>query len=374
MNLATKVLTIMKTLYFGNVFKHIRRDYKRKIQMLRISREGKKQLKLLGGGYIGSSKEYHDVVLRYWHKYKIKPDKFWYSLYCEGQNTYDPRYIPDTIWICYIRPYFNDMAMRRAYTDKGMLNRLLTDVKKPETIVKNVGGYYYDGDAEQLVSRQRAEEICSEEQHLIIKPSIDSYGGNGIVFFDRDNDNSMTIPMIFDKMNTNFVVQRIIKQHPDLNRINEDSISTVRVISFHFNGQVHILSSILRIGAVGSRVDNYTAGGSACAVYPTGWLHEKSLNKNALWSEYTANGIKLSTIRVPNYEEIIETVKRLHCELPYFNLIGWDFAVGEDGAPIMIEFNIRPGQNQIEEGAPTFGDLTEEVLDEVFIKKSWKHK
>ena len=128
----------------------------------------------------------------------------------------------------------------------------------------------------------------------------------------------------------------------------------------------------MRIGGADARVDNVSAGGSACAVKPDGWLYEKSVTRKSTWTDETNNGIKLKDIRVPNYEGIKETIKRLHCLLPYFNIIGWDFAVGEDGIPVFIEFNTKPGQNQIGGREPTFGDLTDEVLDEVFIKKTMK--
>ena len=109
------------------------------------------------------------------------------------------------------------------------------------------------------------------------------------------------------------------------------------------------------------------------SVYPDGRLHEQSVTRKSTWTDETANGIKLSTIRVPNYEGVKEAVRQLHSQLPYFNIVGWDFAVGEDGTPIMIEFNTRPAQNQIGGREPTFGDLTEEVLEDVFIKKTLKN-
>ena len=36
----------------------------------------------------------------------------------------------------------------------------------------------------------------------------------------------------------------------------------------------------------------------------------------------------------------------------------------------MIEYNTEPAQNQIGGREPTFGDMTDEVLEDVFIKKS----
>ena len=40
--------------------------------------------------------------------------------------------------------------------------------------------------------------------------------------------------------------------------------------------------------------------------------------------------------------------------------------------PVFIEYNVCPGSNQITCG-PTFGDLTERVLEEVFVKKTLEY-
>jgi hypothetical protein len=331
----------------------------------------KARVKRIGGGYRGSDAEWRKVE-QYWQRFGIKPKRDWYALYCDGSDAYDPRYIPDPIWFRDIVPYFNNTSMSPAYADKAIYNRLLPDVKKPETIVKRTAGHYFNGDGEQPISHEEAVRICEGEEHLIIKPSGGTKGA-GILFYDRDEENSLRIPAIFDAMSSGFVVQRIVKQHPDLARLNPESLNTVRVISFHFKGAVHILSAQLRIGGVGSRVDNYSAGGNAVAVKPNGWLYEKSVNHDMEWVEVAPNGIKLKEVKVPNYQRIVDTIKRLHCNLPYFNIIGWDFAVDEDGTPIMIEYNTKPGQNQIGGREPTFGDLTDEVLEDVFIKKTLKN-
>lgn len=324
----------------------------------------KNRVNRIGGGYRGSKKEYHDVVLRYWHQYGKKPKKVWYDLYCNGLEKYDPRYVSDTIWFQDIMPHFNNIRMVPAYADKAIYNRILRDVKQPQTVVKRIGGYFYDGDGEHIISRKEAELICLKEEHLIFKPSNGSKG-SGIVFYDSSGKNETEVTSIFDKVKGDFVAQRIIKQHYELQKLNPTSLNTVRLLSFHFKNEVFILSSLLRIGGAGSRIDNVSAGGSACAIYPNGWLHEQSVTRQSTWTDKTPNGIKLKTIKVPNYEKIVDAVKIAHRQLPYFNIIGWDFAVDVDGNPVMVEFNTRPGQNQISCG-PTFGYLSEEVFEEVF--------
>ena len=331
----------------------------------------KARVKLIGGGYGGSKAEYRDTVLRYWSKYGIKPGKCWYDLYCNGKSEYDPRFIPDSVWLEYIIPHFNNSRVDFAYRDKGLYRRLFSGVAYPETVVKKVGDYYYDGDGEHLISREEAERLCAQEESLILKP-LRGLKGQDIAFYDKAVNSSEDVTRLFDQLRPGFVAQRFVKQHPDLERVNPSSLNTIRVMSFHFHGVIHILSAQLRMGGVGSRVDNVSAGGRACAIHPDGTLFERSVTRKSAWTDETPSGIKYKDIRVPNFETVLKTAKSLHQQLPYFNIVGWDIAVGADGSPVFIEFNTSPEQNQIGCGSPTFGDLSDEVLDEVFIRKSGK--
>ncbi len=347
--------------------------YRKHIKEKSLAREEEAKilprLKSINGGYNGSSGEYKEVVLYYWSRYGLRPHKCWYDLYCAGMTAYDPRYIPNQIWLYYIIPHFNRLDYRFAYADKGMYSRYLPGVRKPETVVKNIAGLYFNGDRDEPITRAEAEGLILKEEHLILKPSLDSYGGHGIVFYDRENAADFDIKRTLDGYENGFVAQRLIKQHPDLARINKDSVNSIRVISFRFKGKVHILSTVLRMGVSGARVDNTTAGGCACPIKPDGWLVEKAVNRKSEWTDrHETSGILYKDIRVPNFDGIIEAAKKTHGLMPNFDLIGWDFSVDESGDPVLIEYNLMPEQNQISCG-PTFGDMTDEVLDEVFLGK-----
>ena len=335
----------------------------------RETKKTKIRVKGIGGGYRGSSSEYKKTVLQYWKRYHQRPEKCWYDLYCEGKGAYDPRYIPNSIWLTDIMQHFNNQNAHYAYMDKGMYSRLFPDIKKPETVVKRISGYYYDGDGDRIISEEEAKKLILQEEHLIFKPTLYSFGGSGIVFYDYDNSAEFDIDTVLKNLRKGFVAQRLVKQHSDLARINKESVNTIRVITFHFKGQVHVLSTILRMGAAGSRVDNTTAGGSACPIKPDGWLVEKAVNRQSKWTDrHESSGILYKDVKIPSFERIIETAKFAHEHLPYFNIVGWDFAVDKSGDPVLIEYNLNPEQNQISCG-PTFGDLTEDVLNEVYLNK-----
>ena len=337
------------------------------------SRYARKRVKTIGGGYQGTAKEFNEKVVAYWKRFGIRPQRYWYNLYCSNLGKYVPEFIPDSLWFGDILPYFNNIMLLRAYTDKGMLDRFLPEVKQPETVIKNVAGYFYTGD-NRLVSREEAAALCKKEERLIFKPSLYSGGGRLIQFYERGEMDEATIDRYFDEYELGYTVQRIVRQHPDLARIHKESLNTIRVISFHFQGEIHILSAQLRMGAGDAKVDNVSAGGCACSIREDGWLYEKSVNRKSEWFYEHPSGIKFSDIRVPSYDKVKETAKRLHKLMPYFNIIGWDFAVGEDGEPVLVEFNLMPDQNQIGSGEPTFGALTDAVLEEVYIKKTLANK
>ena len=85
--------------------------------------------------------------------------------------------------------------------------------------------------------------------------------------------------------------------------------------------------------------------------------------------EENSAGVKFAEIKVPCFDKVIDTVKNAHKRLAHFKLIGWDFSVDTCGDPVLIEYNTCPGANQISCG-PTFGDITDRVLDEFFINRT----
>lgn len=314
-------------------------------------------------------KEYKEIVKPYWKKYGVKPSIVWYQLWCSRKKEVDPQFIPDSLWYSKILPYYSNMQFRRALEDKNYHAVWFDDVKRPETVVRNVAGVFYDADY-QIITRAAAVEKCLNYKNCLVKPSIDSGEGRLIRFFDREeNLTAESVEKVFDEFGANFLVQQVIRQHPSLAQLNPDSINTIRVISFLYEGEVHILSSIVRIGKANSRVDNFGAGGTQCSILLGGQLADEAVNKKMEWGTVSMSGVPYAEIRVPSYDKIIDIIVEKHKKLAHFKLIGWDFSVDENEEPVFIEYNICPGTNQ-EEGIPTFGNLTDEVLDDVFIHRS----
>ena len=352
---------------FGIWFRNSYMTAVRSYHAMKIWASAKKRLKIIGGGYKGTKEEF-EKVKEFWEPFGIKPNKLWYHLYCDGQGGFDPRYIPDTMWDSKILRYFNNLNWSGAYADKCAYDLLFPDLNRPRTIAKNSCGRYYDGNL-HVVSREEAMELCLKEDSFIIKKATFSTHGDSIRVFHKEEITRDNIQTLFDDYDKNFVVQEVVQQHPYLEGLNASSLNTLRIITFFFREQCHVLSAQLRIGVKGAFIDNYSSGGFACSVKDDGTLNERAVSKAKGWAYEHPNGFAFKDIKVPFFEDVVNVAKQEHEKIPHLNIIGWDFAVGKDGRPIFIEMNAIPGQNQNGSG-PTFGDLTEEVLRDVFVEKT----
>ena len=88
--------------------------------------------------------------------------------------------------------------------------------------------------------------------------------------------------------------------------------------------------------------------------------------------EKTDSGVVLDGYQLPSYDKAIAFVKEMHGYLPFFNLVGWDIAIQENGEPIMIEWNARPGLSQ-SAFCSGMGDYTERIIRELWPRKNTRH-
>ena len=130
--------------------------------------------------------------------------------------------------------------------------------------------------------------------------------------------------------------------------------------------------TVIRIGRKGMNVDNESAGGISARINSDGAIAKYAYGAPGVDKiEYTDSGVRLDGYKVPSFEQALDLVRNSHIQLPYFNLIGWDIAIEEDGSPIMIELNLNPDLSQSANG-PAFGEYTEIILkDAMHRRDTW---
>ncbi len=314
---------------------------------------------------------YKKEIVPFWAQFGIRPCKALVKkCYIISGGSTDPRYIPNDIWMKHIIPYFNNHRFSRILTDKNLNSLLCPTVKRPRTLFKKMSGMYCLDDFSPI-SREKALALCQTEGRWVIKPTRNSFSGMDVRFFEGglSAEELDKLLSIYDR--TDYIIQSAIEQHDAIAALNPSSTNTIRVITIVFREEARILSSILRVGAPGSPVDNIGAGGHQFPILPDGALGKISYTTRdgkATHEDQSNNPLFRDAV-VPGYDKICRTAKELALRIPHLKLIAWDFAVDREGDPVLVEFNAHfPGQNQSTCG-PTFGEDTQDILKEICGKK-----
>jgi hypothetical protein len=311
--------------------------------------------------------EQKQQVYDYWHKYTKDFDIAFHTNYTEKSGVFDVRYIPHDIYAGYINPYFNARQICEAICDKNCFDMYYRGIRMPETYLRLINGEYLDKDY-TIVPVEDAARILADKQKFIAKPSINSFGGKSVkIFTDTKYDEIKQYLTKLKDDGADRIFQELIKQHSATAILHPQSLNTLRVTTLLHNGEVKILCTILRMGIGGSIVDNASAGGIFCKVFPDGTLGSIAfdLKKNA-YTRHPSGG-EFSQCKITCMNRVFELVKTAAPRLPHIRMIGFDIAVNEKNEPVLIEANLTVPSLWQEVCGPLFGEDTDAVLDEVFF-------
>ncbi len=310
-------------------------------------------------------------IIAYWKPYiDVSGELNWfafYNAYCEDPASLK-RYVPDSVFYTGVDMFYTDV--RRCYDldDKNLYDLYFGDVARPATVVRRCNGALMDRDY-RPVTVEQAVGLCQAAGRVIYKPSRNSQGGKGIHFHDMAAASSAHELKSRMAGRHDFIIQEVIAQHECLDRIHDKSVNTVRIMTFYYQDRVHILSSVLRMGRDGARVDNASSGGIFCGIDGEGRLKATAYDTSGnRWTRHP-QGVVFEGYEIVGYDKCRELVKSLSGRFcTASRLLSWDLAIGADGNPLVIEVNMTFGQVDFHQmcNGPIFGDLTDEVLSQVF--------
>ena len=312
----------------------------------------------------------------FWKPYcRISPR--WAQYYSAKNGLFDPRYIPNDLYYTKIDQYFNNRKLGYGFNDKNYYCKIFAGIKQPETVVRKINGLIFDDRFSQITPEEAKERILQHHE-VICKPSQESGSGRGIVFFDGHSEKAID-EFLNDPSYDDYIVQKILDQHDELERVHKGSINCIRIASILLDDAVHVLSSLLRMGFGNSKFDNATAidnksyDGMSCGIDEKGCLKKFAYGyTTGDRCEQHPDGLVFEGFQIPSFDKAVELVKTAHPLIGHFRLVSWDIAIDKNGDPVLIEANMRKGGinfHQFNNG-PLFGDLTQRVLREVFGNKS----
>ncbi|HDZ03949.1 hypothetical protein LCGC14_0132130 [marine sediment metagenome] len=289
----------------------------------------------------------------------------WHQFYCHVYGKILTEFIPESLYYTQIEGSLNRSIMFPAMEDKNLLDYFLSKDLLPEVVVKNINGFFYVNDTQ--TNLKIAAEKCLEYDQLVIKPTIGTAGGFGVKKIEllTKKDGFTYLKELFAQYKSDFNLQVILQQHEAIEKLNKSSINTLRIMSYMNNQGVHILSSVIRIGRMGSFTDNMTMGGIGCGIDGFGKLKKFAYDSFGASFEKSDCGVTFNQYQIPLYDSILEIIKTSHKKLPYFKLISWDVMITVDSKIKIVEYNTL-GQDinlhQLVNG-PLFGNYFDEIME-----------
>lgn len=292
----------------------------------------------------------------------------WHQFYTGMTGDFYENYIPEDIFHPCISPKLNQNLQWPALLDKNLSYSLFREFSQPVVVIKNINGFFYE--QEELISQNAAIKILNDTPcKFIIKPSIESGAGKNIKTFSvadgfAHGKESISLDKMFKIYKKDFLIQKFVNQSEILSSLNPTSLNTIRTMSYLREDGVYLLSSIIRIGAKGSSMDNYSQGGIVCGIKETGMLKSLGYKKTGEIVRAAPSGISLEGFSIPNYNLVEKMVKQLHLKIPYFKIASWDIGIDENNLPVYIECNTYRqgiGIHQITNG-PLLGKFEDEIL------------
>jgi hypothetical protein len=289
----------------------------------------------------------------------------------------DLNVVPWHVYYMVVEPVLNDQIYSAVFEDKSHLDWIHGEEYVPRIFMRNIHGTYYLSN-KKPIAREQAFPAgkFDNSSRLIVKKSLGEHGGRGVVFFEwngthyvNDEGEFLTLQYLEHHFGENFIVQEYVNQHPFYEQFNSSSVNCLRVVTYRsvVTNEIHVLGTVLKIGANGGHVDNIKQGGTAIAVKKDGRISKWGITfKGKMVSEVGPFGVNLSELGyLEGYQQLCDAALKMAAKHYYSRLLGFDLAYDESGKVRLIEvnnFDLGAAPMQDIDGG-LFGEFTDEVID-----------
>jgi hypothetical protein len=141
-----------------------------------------------------------------------------------------------------------------------------------------------------------------------------------------------------------YVIEAFIEQHPVISAMNPTSVNTLRIWVLETDAGAEVVGAFLRVGRLGSIVDNTAQGGLSCRIDLSTGRITQALDQSLRRQELRAHpdsGAPIVGVVIPHWAECMETAREALRVLPGARFAGMDIAVSTSG-PMVVEYNVEP--------------------------------
>ena len=300
------------------------------------------------------------IYKKYGYKYSYDTHILTYSI----TGKFDANILPEDMYRAFLELKLNNIEQKFVMSDKNYFELYMPEVKFPDVIVRNINGVFYDNER-NIITKEAAEELLSKYEKVVVKPSVENGSGRGVELVD------VSSTRVTERFGKNYVVQKLLVQHPFLSSFNKSSVNVVRVVTLFLGEKVVPLSAALRYGGEGSFTDNKVSkdgkGMTIVGITEDGILRDKGYFSCGASVTETPSGLSFAGLKIPKFDEMVALAVKQHSYFPNIRIIGWDFTLNENEDVVVIEYNIKaPGVLYYQwVNGPLFGAQTSNILDEI---------
>ena len=287
-----------------------------------------------------------------------------YGFYKEFCGSFDPYLVPDDYYD-FAEHVLNLRWAAFFLQHKCLLKYILPKQNRAEVIIQKIDGHIVLEDNAEI-SKREAVEILKNHPVFVAKIARGTGGGKGVqkIVLNNIQDKDAFLDDLLSPIDIEF--EKVVQQNDCLSQFNPDSVNTIRFITLNINEKCTVLSAFLRMGALGSFVDNLSGGhGTLVGINNDGYLNEFGVDEHFNKKYSSPTGLLFKGMQIPNYLEIKQQMIDFHKKIPFANLIGWDVTIDRGMNPVIIEINLDSAvieAHQIFNG-PVFGDRLKEVME-----------
>jgi len=338
-----------------NVFNGVQRFRHKRIYKKSFNKLVKKH-----SGMIAPLTEAQTVQIKeYWNQYGIKIDTDWHKLLYSITGMQTPNFVTEQAFHQDIKKCMNEPMFANVWGDKAYIDLFLKNVKSVQCVVRNVNNRFLD-EHFRVIDQGQAEQIMSQYDCLVIKPSTNTHTGHGVKLLNPPYD----IESLVREYGKNYVIQVPLKQHADMAKLNTSSINTIRVNSVLFEKEAHVMSSFVKVGQAGEFADNHGNNRFFIGIQKDGIYMDYAVDRTLNRHESIPSGYAFAGKPVPSYKRLCEMIEKAHKCIAHFGFAYWDVCIDEAGDPVVVEINLRNPDTNIAQAAcgPFLGEYTDQVM------------
>lgn len=283
--------------------------------------------------------------------------------------------------------YYNNMNYKSILINKHNAELFFSKYNIPvvKSFAYNFNHLFFIGnDLEMINTRDEFKNLMTlmknkglwKGEYMIVKMYNGSYGGMNIfkISYNEITENRSKLDSLYEQViNSGYLFQDIVDQHPELNKITPNSLNTLRIDTFTNNERIaKIFNTTIRFGCGKTFVDNISQGGMFAGVnMETGVLQDEAFSNfdkgnGQVLTSHPSSGQVFRDFEIPFFNEAKQLALDAARLIPNARVVGWDICITPNG-PVLLEGNYFNGIYRLEIGQkgyknnPVFQQLLKEL-------------